>query len=158
ARRRARSPRGRARPSPAEERTGAARGSRARAPAARRRRRGRWCRSYPGRSRGSTVRVDERERAAPRVLGRVRELLLLAVEEAVRCAVVDDDLMLDARSGERTIERRVVVRRDALVVAGLQGEDRARDRVDALARACPAPRPGRRAVEADRPGEAVARR
>ena len=47
------------------------------------------------------MRVDERERAAPRVLGRVRELRLLAVEEAVRRAVVDDDLVLDARVGQR---------------------------------------------------------
>ena len=54
------------------------------------------CPSCPGRSRGSRVLRDELERSLPGVVGRLRELLLLAIEEAVRRAVVDDDLVLDA--------------------------------------------------------------
>src|SRR4051794_14896882 len=48
----------------------------------------------------SGVPLDEREHAAPGVVGGLRELLLAAVEEAVRGAVVDDDLVLDARGLE----------------------------------------------------------
>ena len=56
------------------------------------------------------MRVDERERAAPGVGRRVGELGLLAIEEAVRRTVVDDELVLDAGAGERLLERRVVRR------------------------------------------------
>src|SRR5581483_3039214 len=111
-----RSPPGRARPTPAAGNAGAARRTRARARATRRRRPGTGCRSSPGRSRGSSVRVDEGERPRPRVVGGVLELLLLAVEEAVRRAVVGDDLVLDVRVRERLFERGVVLCRDALVV------------------------------------------
>ena len=44
------------------------------------------------------MRVDEREHAPPRVVGRIGEVGLLAIEEAVRRAVVDDDLVLDVRT------------------------------------------------------------
>ena len=57
------------------------------------------------------MRGDERERAPPGVVRRVGELGLLAIEEAVRRAVVDDDLVLDAGAGQRLLERRVVRRR-----------------------------------------------
>ena len=95
--------------------------------AARRRAPGTSCRSCPGRSRGSRVRGDELERAAPGVVGVGLELLLLAVEEAVRCAVVADDLVLDARAGQRLVERGVVLGGDVRVGARLQREDRALD-------------------------------
>ena len=52
---------------------------------------------------------DERERPPPGVVGRLGELLLLAVEEAVRGAVVDDDLVLDACGRQRRVERGVVL-------------------------------------------------
>ena len=62
--------------------------------------------------------------ARPRVLGGAGELLLLAVEEAVRRALVDDELVLDPRVGERLLERLVVAGGDVLVVAGLEREHR----------------------------------
>ena len=54
--------------------------------------------AYECRSRKARTRL-------PRVLGVRRELLLLAVEEAVRRAGVDDELVLDARGLERLVER-----------------------------------------------------
>ena len=51
--------------------------------------------------RRSGVALEEREDAVPGVLRVGRELLVLAVEEAVRRARVDDDLVLDAGRGER---------------------------------------------------------
>src|SRR6185437_16575713 len=99
--------------------------------------------------------VDELERAAPGVVGVRLELLLLAVEEAVRSAVVLDDLVLDAGAGQRGVEGSVVVGGDVRVGARLQRQDRAFDlrgprngaRTAALAR--------RTTVEAHRAGEAV---
>ena len=55
--------------------------------------------------RGGALR-HEGEHALPRVLGGVGELLELAVEEAVRGAVVDHDLVLDTRVLERALELR----------------------------------------------------
>src|SRR5262245_50754202 len=75
----------------------------------------------------SGIALQERENTPPRILGCVRELLLLAVEEAVRRSVVDDDLVLDARFAERLVELRIVLRSDVPVVSGLQREDRALD-------------------------------
>jgi hypothetical protein len=101
------------------------------------------------------VTIDELERAPPRVVGCVLELPLLAVEEAVRRAVVRDDLVLDAVLRERAAERGVVVGGDVLVRARLQREDRAFDGGGARDDARPAPLARRRAVEADGAGEAV---
>src|SRR5581483_11573361 len=104
----------------------------------------------------SGVGVDEREHAPPRVLGRLRELLLLAVEEAVRGARVRDDLVLDAGRGERLVEGRVHLGGDVLVGARLEREDRALHPVDALDRAGAGAAAAGDAVEADRAREAVA--
>src|SRR5947207_6286035 len=111
-------------------------------------------------TRGSTalaMALDEVEDALPGVLGRVCELLLLAVEEAVRRALVADELVVDPRVGERLLEGRVVLGGDVLVGPGLQREDRRVDLSGPLGR----PRAvalGGHAVEADRAGEAVAAR
>ena len=86
------------------------------------------------------VTLDERERARPRVGRRVGELLELAVEEAVRRAVVDRDLVLDASRLECLLELADVLDRDARVGAAHQGEDRRLELVRALGR----PRAGRR--------------
>ena len=48
------------------------------------------------------------------------------VEEAVRGAVVRDELVLDARLGKRPVERGDVVGRNALVGAADQAENRRR--------------------------------
>ena len=100
--------------------------------------------------RGSALRavaLEELERSAPRVGRRVRELFLLAVEEAVRGALVRDHLVLDACRGERLVERGVVLGRDVRVLARLQRQDRRVDLGGALRRArerrC-APRASRR--------------
>jgi hypothetical protein len=70
------------------------------------------------------VVLDEREGPRPRVSGGCRELLLSTVEEAVRGALVRDDLVVDASRRERLAERGVVVRSDVLVGTGLEREDR----------------------------------
>ena len=73
-----------------------------------------------------------------RVLGHVGELLLLAVEEAVRRAGVDDELVLDPCLLERPLERLHVLRRDPRVVAAHQPEDRRADVGGAIGRPrCP---------------------
>ncbi len=64
-----------------------------------------------GSGRRSGVVGHESEHAVPRILGLGRELLLLAVEEAVRRAVVDHDLVVDACGCERIVERRASPRR-----------------------------------------------
>src|ERR1043166_319167 len=61
--------------------------------------------------------LDEREDAVPGVLGGVREVFLAAVEEAVRRAVVGDDLVLDSRLLKCLVEGLVVLGRDVPVVA-----------------------------------------
>src|SRR5439155_19971180 len=100
--------------------------------------------------------VDEVEDASPRILRRGSELLLLAAEEAVRGTVVHHELVLDARLVEGLLERGIVLGRDVLVGAALQGEDR---RIQLPG---PLDRPGialavlaRTPVEADRSGQAM---
>ena len=61
--------------------------------------------------------LDELDRAAPGVIGVRLELDLLAVEEAVRRAVVDDHLVLDPRRRERRVEGLVVLDGDRRVGA-----------------------------------------
>src|SRR6266513_2095364 len=68
--------------------------------------------------------VDELEHSPPGILGGGCEILLAAVEEAVRGALVGDELVLDACLLEPLLEGGVVRCRDVLVVAGLEGEDR----------------------------------
>src|SRR5579862_3231892 len=95
---------------------------------------------------------DEVERALPRGVGRGLELLLLAVEEAVRRAVELDELVVLAVLVQHPLELDVVLMRDALVGAALQREDRRgelRDEVD---------HPARPSVETDGAGEAMPRR
>ena len=81
------------------------------------------------------VALDELEHARPGVLGRAGELVPLAVEEAVRRALVDDQLVLDARVGERSLEGLVVLGGDVLVGTGLQREQRCLDLRGELLRA-----------------------
>ena len=83
----------------------------------------------------SALLVDEAQDALPRIGRCVGELLLLAVEEAVRRAVVRHELVLDAGLGEGLLEGGVVLGRDVLVVAGLEREDRALHLAGALGRA-----------------------
>src|SRR5204863_4892519 len=97
------------------------------------------------------MRLDKGERALPGVVGRRLELLLLAVEEAVRRALELDQLVLLAHRAQRLLELEVVLVRDGLVSPALQGQDRRlelRHEVD---------HPARPAVEADGAGEPVAR-
>ena len=67
--------------------------------------------------------VDERKRSPPGIVRRCGESLLLAIEKAVRCTVVRDDLVLDAGVRERPAESGIVIGRDAGIVARLQRED-----------------------------------
>ena len=95
----------------------------------------------------------------PRILGGGGELVLLAVEEAVRRAFVGDDLVLDARIGERLLEGCVVLGRDVLVGAGLERKDRSLQLSGALDRPrCPVAPFARPAVETDRACEPVTAR
>src|SRR5262249_59615275 len=73
---------------------------------------------------GLRVATYELEGAFPRILGCLCVLGLLAVEEAVRRAVIGDQLVRDAGCGESLGEATVVLGGDGLVVAGLEGEDR----------------------------------
>src|SRR5256714_12993142 len=68
---------------------------------------------------------DELECSPPGIVRRLLELLLLAVEEAVRRAFELDELVLDIREPQRALELEVVLVADSLVGAALQGEDRA---------------------------------
>src|SRR5207248_4868235 len=99
------------------------------------------------------VPLYEGEHPRPGVLGCLGELLVAPVEEAVRCAVVADQLVLDTGPRECLVERLVVGRRDVSVGAGLQSQNRCLDLVRT------ARGPGRSvlgvtgpAVEADRAG------
>src|SRR5919197_4452284 len=103
-----------------------------------------------------TMALDELQNAVPGALGGFGELLVAAVEEAVRRALVGDELVLDAGRLERLLERLVVVGGDVLVVACLQGQDRRLDVSSALDRSGLAVALGRHPVEADRAGEVVA--
>src|SRR5262245_25368121 len=86
---------------------------------------------------------EEREHFRPRIVRGVRELLLLAVEEAVRRALVRHELVLDARVLQRALKGGVVLGGDVLVGARLQREDRRLELAGALGRV------GRAPVEAD---------
>src|SRR5262245_49926120 len=79
--------------------------------------------------------LQELEHAIPGVLRVGRELLVLAVEEAVRSTGVRDDLVLHAGLVERCVPRVDVHVRDARVVAAHQREDRRPDLSDTLQRA-----------------------
>ena len=80
----------------------------------------------PLRGRNSAaITVDEREHACPRIRRGVGVLLVAAVEEAVRRALVGDDLVLDTCGSERFVERGIRLRGDVLVVTRLEREDRA---------------------------------
>src|SRR4051794_9012305 len=101
------------------------------------------------------MRVDEALDASPGVVGRGLVLCLLAVEEAVRRALVGDDLVLDAGGRERAIEGRVLLGRDVRVVAGLERKDwRLHLRGQLNRSGMPVALP-QRAVEADRAREPV---
>src|SRR5437867_9601064 len=67
---------------------------------------------------------DEREDFRPGVRRGCCEVLLLAVEEAVRRPVVGGDLVLNTRGGERLVERRIVFGGDVLICSRLEREDR----------------------------------
>src|SRR5256885_10870524 len=95
---------------------------------------------------------DEPERPTPGVIGCLLELLLLAVEEAVRRAPELDELVLDIREPQRALELEVVLVADSLVGAALQSEDRAAHLRHQRHRAPPPP------VQTDRPAELLAER
>src|SRR5438874_608838 len=95
---------------------------------------------------------DEPECPPPRLVGRLLELLLLAIEEAVRCAFELDELVLDIREPQRALKLEVVLVADGLVGAALEREDRAAHLRHERQRARRAP------VEADRAVELVVER
>ena len=90
--------------------------------------------------------LDEVERSPPGIVGRLGELVLLAVEEAVRRALVGDDLVLDAGGLEGLRESGDVGRRHRLIGAAHQSEDRCPQLTSALG-------PAGQSVEADRARE-----
>src|SRR5215213_1563306 len=107
------------------------------------------------RRRSSALALEEREHAAPRVLAGLGVLLEAAVEERVRRAGVDDDLVLHAGGGERVLEGVELLGRDALVRAAVEAEDRPPHVHRAVDRRRVAPALGiEAAVEADRAREA----
>src|SRR5947209_9789840 len=95
---------------------------------------------------------DEPECPPPGVIGRLLELLLLAVEEAVRRALELDELVLHIREPKSALELEVVLVADSLVGLALQGEDRAAHLGHERQRARRPP------VEADRAVELVVER
>src|SRR5262245_64179665 len=104
------------------------------------------------------VAPDEAQGALPGVVGRIRELLGLAVEEAVRGARVDDRLVALAGLVERGVELVPDALRDALVGATVDQEQVALDLLRDVRRGRGAGpvRAGRPAVERNRAGEAEA--
>src|SRR5262245_4818622 len=107
---------------------------------------------------GLSESLDKCEDALPGVLGGLGVLLLLAVEEAVRRALIGDELVLDARGLERTVELLYVLRADRLVGAAHQAQDRRIDLGGPLRRARRAVRADAGPpVEADGTGQVVAR-
>jgi hypothetical protein len=92
------------------------------------------------------MKASVRRQASSR---RFLELLLLAVEEAVRRAFELDELVLDAREPEHPFELDVVLVADAPVGPALQGEDRSAHLRHERERPC------RPSVEADRPRQLV---
>src|SRR5215471_9965944 len=67
---------------------------------------------------------DESDDPVPRVFRRRSEVLLLPVEEAVRRALVLDQLVLLPRLAQGLLELEVVLVADGLVGPALKGEDR----------------------------------
>src|SRR5438552_3071359 len=102
---------------------------------------------YPLR-RSLRVPGEEIQGAPPGVVRVPLELLLLAVEEAVRRALVDHDLVLDPGGVERRVEGVVVLDRNGGVRASLEREDRSLHPRHLLERRAP--------VETDGAGEPVA--
>src|SRR5207253_5847126 len=80
----------------------------------------------------TAVALDEIEHPLPGACRVVGELLVAAVEEAVRGAGVRDDLVLDRGRGQRFVELGVELGRDVLVVARLERQDRRLDLAGAL--------------------------
>src|SRR5207253_6181776 len=76
--------------------------------------------------------LDEVENAIPGIFGGRGEVLVAAVEEAMRRSLVDDELVLDPGLRERLLEGLVLLGRDVLVVACLQREDRRLDLAGAM--------------------------
>src|SRR5690606_21055589 len=105
----------------------------------------------PGSGRGSGVALEELHDPAPGVGGLLGELLLLAVEERVRDALVHDDLVFHTLPLQGLAEGIHDIERDAGVVTGLQAEHRSAHPVHDLDR--PDRRSLRVAVEADHAGE-----
>ena len=79
--------------------------------------------------------LDEGKNPAPRIGRGVGELLLLPIEEAVRGAVVNHDLVLDTGLRERLLEGAHLIDGDALVGAAHQPEDRRLELAGPLRRA-----------------------
>jgi hypothetical protein len=99
---------------------------------------------------------DEGAHPVPGVLGLGRELLLLAVEEAVGCARVDHDRVLDPGGVEGCVERLRVLDRNPGIVAPLERQDGRCDLGRALERSGRAvPARSRTPVEADGAREAM---
>src|SRR5207244_9341252 len=108
-----------------------------------------------GQASGLGVPAHERLHAPPRVGRVLRELRLLAVEEAVRGARVDRRVVRDARLAAGGLELVDRALRDALVGAAEDRQHGARvagDRVDGLGAIRPALEPERPAVEPDHAG------
>src|SRR4051794_37586100 len=95
--------------------------------------------------------LDKGERALPGIVGRGLELLLLAVEEAVRRTLELDQLVLLAHGAQRLLELEVVLRGDPWATPARRGQDRRLELRHEL------DHPARPAVEADGAGEPVAR-
>src|SRR5438046_8914267 len=125
------------------------------APSAGARRAGRSRCRAPAAAPSRAMLLDEGQHALPRIVRRVGELLLLAVKEAVRRALVRHDLVLDVCGAQRVLEGTVVGGGDVLVRAGLQGEDRRLELRGPLRSAGDAVALARTAVEADRAGQPV---
>src|SRR5437870_322638 len=70
--------------------------------------------------------LEKGEHAGPGIGGGVDEIVVLAVEEAVRSAFVGDDGVLDTRLRQRPLEHDVLLGRDVLVRPRLKRQDRAR--------------------------------
>src|SRR5260370_30162541 len=95
------------------------------------------------------MRADELEHAQPGVGALLLELGIVLVEEAVRRAGVDDDLVLDAGRIQRLVEALHVLERDSLVRAAKESEHRAGELTDALDRRRAASRAVGHSIEAD---------
>src|SRR5918994_7351759 len=108
------------------------------------------------RARSLGVALDERENAFPGVVGSLGKRLVAPIEEAVRRAVVDDHLVVDACKVERVVEILDVLWPNRFVGTAHQREYRRLELARALRRARGSVRRlAWPAVEADRACEAV---